>query len=56
MFGSDYPAINPKVWLDDFQKIVDSGFDWGGAHRTISPAVYEKFVRGNAIKALKLDV
>ena len=56
VFGSDYPAINPKVWLDDYQKIVDNGFDWGGAHRTISPAVYEKFVRTNAIKALKLDV
>jgi hypothetical protein len=34
---------------------VDNGFDWGGAHRTIKPEVYEKFVRANAIKALKLE-
>ena len=54
LFGSDYPAISPKVWLDDFQRIVDKGYDWGGEHHEIKPQVYEKFIRGNALKALKL--
>lgn len=54
VFGSDYPAISPKVWLDDFNKIVTNGFEWGGEHRDIKPEVYEKFIRTNALKALKL--
>ena len=55
VFGSDYPAINPKVWLDDFNRVVEGGFEWGGERHHIEPAVYEKFVRGNAVKVLKLD-
>jgi predicted TIM-barrel fold metal-dependent hydrolase len=55
VFGSDYPAINPKVWLDDFKAIADKGFEWGGEHREFKPEVYDKFVRGNALRALNLS-
>ena len=48
-------GIRPRVVLDHYQKNVDNGFGWGGSHRTIKPDVYGKFVRGNAIKALKLE-
>ncbi|MFQ5860468.1 MAG: amidohydrolase family protein, partial [Dehalococcoidia bacterium] len=28
VFGSDYPAINPAVWIKDFDAIVESGYTW----------------------------
>ena len=56
VFGSDYPAIDPKVWLDDFDAIVEQGYVWGGERRDFRPEVYEKFVRTNALRALKLDL
>ena len=56
VFGSDYPAIDPKVWLDDFNAIVAQGIVWGGERREFRPEVYEKFVRTNALRALKLDL
>lgn len=56
VFGSDYPAIHPRLWLDDFDALVENGFEWGGKKRSFHPEVYEKFVRYNAIKALKLDL
>ncbi|MBI2164894.1 MAG: amidohydrolase [Chloroflexi bacterium] len=54
VFGSDYPAISPKVWLEDFNAIVKKGYDWGGEHHEMKPQVVEKFLRGNGLKALKL--
>ena len=54
VFGSDYPALNPRIWLDDFQTFVDNGFEWGGKRRTFKPGVLDKFLRKNAIRALKL--
>jgi predicted TIM-barrel fold metal-dependent hydrolase len=56
VFGSDYPAIDPKVWIDDFNATIENGFEWGGKRREFRPEVYEKFMRTNAIKALKLDL
>lgn len=54
VFGSDYPAISPGVWLDDFRRVVEKGYLWDGERHQLSPGVYEKFVRGNALRALKL--
>lgn len=54
VFGSDYPAINPRFWLDQFDEVVKDGFEWGGRRHALKPGVYEKFVRGNALKALNL--
>lgn len=56
VFGSDYPAIDPRVWLDDFDKLVESGFEWGGKRREFKPETYDKFLRKNALRALKLDL
>ncbi|MCL6648200.1 MAG: amidohydrolase family protein [Chloroflexi bacterium] len=56
VFGSDYPAIDPNVWLDDFDALVREGFMWGGKRREIRPEVYTKFLRQNALRALKLDL
>ena len=55
VFGSDYPAISPKVWLEDFRPFVEQGFEWGGKRRYFDPQVIQKFLRDNAIRALKLE-
>lgn len=43
MFGSDYPLITPKRWLDDFEK---AGF---------REEVKEKILRGNAHRLFRLE-
>jgi predicted TIM-barrel fold metal-dependent hydrolase len=54
VYGSDYPAISPKVWIDQFAEYIEKGFEWGGAHKTFSQDVLEKFFRTNAIEAMNL--
>lgn len=44
MFGSDYPEIPPKRWLDEFE---------GGAYK---PEVMEKVLYKNALRILKLNI
>ena len=54
VYGSDYPAISPKVWIDQFAEYIEKGFEWGGAHKNFSQDVLEKFFRANAIEAMNL--
>jgi len=42
LFGSDYPALTPERWLDDFAKLE------------IKDAVRPKILKGNAAKVLGL--
>lgn len=55
VFGSDYPALHPKAWIEDFEPFLENGFEWGGRKRRFSREVVEKFFRKNAIRALKLN-
>jgi hypothetical protein len=55
VFGSDYPAISPKVWLDDFAQLVEAGYEWGGKKRDFKQESVAKFLRHNAVKALNLE-
>ncbi len=55
VFGSDYPAISPKTWLDDFAQLVESGYEWGGKKRSFNEASIAKFLRHNAVKAMNLE-
>lgn len=55
VFGSDYPAISPQVWIDDFSKFVENGLEWGGKKRYFKQENLEKFFRTNAIKAINLE-
>jgi predicted TIM-barrel fold metal-dependent hydrolase len=43
LFGSDFPLITPDRWIKDF---LEAGF---------KPEVHELILKGNAIRALKLD-
>ncbi|MBB6122967.1 amidohydrolase family protein [Sphingobium subterraneum] len=54
VFGSDYPAISPKVWIEDFSKFWENGLEWGGKVRKFKEENLEKFFRTNAIEALNL--
>lgn len=56
VFGSDYPALSPKKWIEDFSTFYRDGVDWGGKRRMFREENLEKFFRGNAIKALNLEV
>ena len=55
VFGSDYPAISPQYWIEDFAKFVEQGFDWGGKKRTFREESLERFFRTNAIQAMNLE-
>lgn len=55
VFGSDYPAVAPEVWLEAFDRMHAEGFEWGGKHHTWKEGVYENFVFYNACRFLKLD-
>lgn len=54
VFGSDYPAISPKVWIDQFAQYVEGGFSWGGRTRHFDKATLAGFFRLNAIEAMNL--
>jgi uncharacterized protein len=54
VYGSDYPAISPKVWIDQFATYIEDGFQWGGKAKDFDPANVERFFRSNAIEALNL--
>jgi predicted TIM-barrel fold metal-dependent hydrolase len=56
VFGSDYPAISPKTWLEEFGVICEQGFDWGGKRRHLKTETIQKFLRDNAQRALMLDL
>ncbi len=43
MFGTDYPYISPRRWLDDFDALE------------LKDEVKPKILRDNAIRALGLD-
>jgi uncharacterized protein len=55
VYGSDYPAISPKVWIDQFAEYIDAGFVWGGKQKHFDFDVLEKFFRTNAVAAMSLD-
>jgi len=55
VFGSDFPAISPQKWIDDFSQYAEKGLEWGGKHRNFKQENLEKFFRTNAIKALNLE-
>ena len=51
-FGSDYPPLDPGVWLEDFRELLAEGYSFGGKKYEFRPGTYEKVVRLNALKAL----
>lgn len=53
-FGSDYPPVDPGVWLEDFRSLFAEGYEFGGKRHEFRPEVYAKVVRLNALKALGL--
>jgi predicted TIM-barrel fold metal-dependent hydrolase len=55
VFGSDFPALSPRLWIEDFAQYVENGLEWGGKRRHFREENLEKFFRTNAIKALNLD-
>ena len=55
VYGSDFPAISPKVWINDFAQFVENGLEWGGKKRTFKQENLAKFFRLNAIKAMNLE-
>jgi predicted TIM-barrel fold metal-dependent hydrolase len=55
VYGSDYPAISPKVWIDQFAEYIEGGFEWGGKKKRFSFEVLERFFRTNAIAAMDLE-
>jgi predicted TIM-barrel fold metal-dependent hydrolase len=42
LFSADCPAIDPNVWLDDFDSLVQEVFVWGGKRREIRLEVFRK--------------
>lgn len=54
VYGSDYPAISPKVWIDQFAGYIERGFEWGGVHKEFSEDVIARFFRHNAVEAMNL--
>lgn len=54
VYGSDYPAISPKIWIDQFAEYIERGFEWGGQHKEFGQDVIENFFRLNAIEAMNL--
>lgn len=55
LFGSDYPPVSPKVWLDDFNTFRSTGFEFAGKRHELREQVCDKVLRLNAIRALKLE-
>ena len=55
VFGSDFPALSPRLWIEDFAQYVENGLEWGGKRRHFREENLEKFFRANAIEALNLD-
>lgn len=55
VLGSDYPAIFPQYWLQDFAPFIEEGFEWGGKRREFKPESLQKFLRTNAVRALNLQ-
>jgi predicted TIM-barrel fold metal-dependent hydrolase len=54
VFGSDFPAISPKVWMDQFAQYVEGGFRWGEKTHYFNESVLERFFRLNAVEAMNL--
>ena len=55
VYGSDYPAIDPTTWIDDFMEIVKNGYVWGNNKKEFRQEAIDKFFRHNAVKLLGLD-
>jgi len=55
VYGSDFPALTPKDWINDFSQFVENGLEWGGKKRTFKEENLAKFFRLNAIKAMNLE-
>lgn len=55
VYGSDYPAISPKIWIDQFAQYIEGGFSWGGRTKYFREDSLEKFFRTNAVAAMNLD-
>ena len=54
VYGSDYPAISPKIWIDQFAQYIEGGFAWGGKTKYFRKENLERFFRLNAIEAMNL--
>ena len=55
VYGSDYPAIDPTTWIDDFMEIVKNGYVWGNNKKEFRQEAIDNFFRQNAVKLLGLD-
>lgn len=55
VYGSDYPAISPKVWIDQFAEYIEGGFQWAGKTKYFSEEVLARFFRLNAVEAMNLQ-
>lgn len=55
LFGSDYPPIHPKVWMEDFANLIEQGYTWGGRQRSFDQRAIELVMRDNAKRLLGLD-
>lgn len=54
VYGSDYPAISPKVWIDQFAQYIEGGFNWSGTTKYFDAENLSRFFRDNAIEAMRL--
>lgn len=54
LFGSDYPPVHPKTWLDDFRHLCQAGYEWGGKRYSFDENAAQKVLRLNALQALGL--
>jgi predicted TIM-barrel fold metal-dependent hydrolase len=55
VYGSDFPALTPKDWINDFSQYFEKGVEWGGRRRMFREENLARFFRLNAIKAMNLE-